>query len=67
MQYIVPIIVSLLQDAKNYGWELNEPVDFNWKKLLHNKVGANRFTLLFYMFMGFTICKINPFICKFLY
>nr|DAD37002.1 TPA_asm: hypothetical protein HUJ06_007643 [Nelumbo nucifera] len=26
-----------LQDAKNYGWELNENIEFNWKKLLHNK------------------------------
>ncbi|KAK1307565.1 Glutathione reductase, cytosolic [Acorus calamus] len=25
------------EDAKNFGWELNEPVDFNWKRLLHNK------------------------------
>ncbi|KAF8388384.1 hypothetical protein HHK36_027051 [Tetracentron sinense] len=24
-------------DAKNYGWELNETIDYNWKKLLHNK------------------------------
>ncbi|PKI49856.1 hypothetical protein CRG98_029767, partial [Punica granatum] len=24
-------------DARNYGWELNEKVDFNWKKLLHKK------------------------------
>ncbi|KAL3726767.1 hypothetical protein ACJRO7_031635 [Eucalyptus globulus] len=26
-----------LEDARNYGWELNEKVDFNWKKLLHKK------------------------------
>lgn len=25
------------EDAKNYGWEVNEPVEFNWKKLLQNK------------------------------
>ncbi|OVA01591.1 Pyridine nucleotide-disulfide oxidoreductase [Macleaya cordata] len=25
------------EDARNYGWELNEKVDFNWKKLLQNK------------------------------
>uniref|UniRef100_A0A1D1ZGY1 Glutathione reductase n=1 Tax=Anthurium amnicola TaxID=1678845 RepID=A0A1D1ZGY1_9ARAE len=25
------------EDAKNFGWELNEEVNFNWKKLLHNK------------------------------
>ncbi|KAF6140173.1 hypothetical protein GIB67_028979 [Kingdonia uniflora] len=25
------------QDARNFGWELSEKVDFNWKKLLHNK------------------------------
>ncbi|PPS11231.1 hypothetical protein GOBAR_AA09413 [Gossypium barbadense] len=24
-------------DARNYGWELNEKLDFNWKKLLHKK------------------------------
>ncbi|KAF5452146.1 hypothetical protein F2P56_027177 [Juglans regia] len=26
-----------LEDARNFGWELNEKIDFNWKKLLHNK------------------------------
>nr|CAC13956.1 glutathione reductase [Mesembryanthemum crystallinum] len=26
-----------LQDARNYGWELNENIDFNWKKLLQKK------------------------------
>ncbi|KAL7124226.1 hypothetical protein ABFS83_14G034400 [Erythranthe nasuta] len=26
-----------IEDAKNYGWELNERTDFNWKKLLHKK------------------------------
>ncbi|XP_047332065.1 glutathione reductase, cytosolic-like [Impatiens glandulifera] len=26
-----------LEDARNYGWELNEKVDFNWKKLLQKK------------------------------
>ncbi|KAL8486827.1 hypothetical protein ACS0TY_023501 [Phlomoides rotata] len=26
-----------LEDARNYGWELNERTDFNWKKLLHKK------------------------------
>ncbi|MQM13424.1 hypothetical protein Taro_046352 [Colocasia esculenta] len=25
------------EDAKNFGWELNGEVGFNWKKLLHNK------------------------------
>lgn len=25
------------EDARNFGWELNEKIDFNWKKLLHNK------------------------------
>ncbi|KAG1361498.1 glutathione reductase, cytosolic [Cocos nucifera] len=25
------------EDARNFGWELNEQIDFNWKKLLHNK------------------------------
>ncbi|KAI5654272.1 hypothetical protein M9H77_31459 [Catharanthus roseus] len=26
-----------LEDARNYGWELNERIDFNWKKLLDKK------------------------------
>lgn len=26
-----------IEDARNYGWELNEKVDFNWKKLLQKK------------------------------
>ncbi|CAL1384471.1 unnamed protein product [Linum trigynum] len=26
-----------LEDARNYGWELNENLDFNWKKLLKKK------------------------------
>lgn len=25
------------EDARNFGWELNENINFNWKKLLHNK------------------------------
>ncbi|KAL5711742.1 glutathione-disulfide reductase [Ranunculus cassubicifolius] len=25
------------QDARNFGWELSENIDYNWKKLLHNK------------------------------
>lgn len=25
------------EDARNFGWELGEQIDFNWKKLLHNK------------------------------
>ncbi|ONK63864.1 uncharacterized protein A4U43_C07F19720 [Asparagus officinalis] len=25
------------EDARNFGWELGEKIDFNWKKLLHNK------------------------------
>ncbi|CAA2980142.1 glutathione reductase, chloroplastic [Olea europaea subsp. europaea] len=28
---------SELEDARSYGWELNEKIDFNWKKLLHKK------------------------------
>ncbi|KHG02152.1 Glutathione reductase, chloroplastic [Gossypium arboreum] len=28
---------SELEDARNYGWELNEKLAFNWKKLLHKK------------------------------
>ncbi|XP_021725249.1 glutathione reductase, chloroplastic-like [Chenopodium quinoa] len=26
-----------LEDAKSFGWELNEKIDFNWKKLLQKK------------------------------
>ncbi|CAL0316774.1 unnamed protein product [Lupinus luteus] len=26
-----------IEDARNYGWELSEKVDFNWKKLLEKK------------------------------
>ncbi|XP_042517889.1 glutathione reductase, cytosolic [Macadamia integrifolia] len=26
-----------LEDARNFGWELNEKIDFNWKKLLQKK------------------------------
>jgi glutathione reductase (NADPH) len=26
-----------LEDARNYGWEVSEKIDFNWKKLLHKK------------------------------
>ncbi|KAJ4835129.1 hypothetical protein Tsubulata_028113 [Turnera subulata] len=26
-----------IEDARNYGWEINERVDFNWKKLLQKK------------------------------
>ncbi|XP_021760685.1 uncharacterized protein LOC110725530 [Chenopodium quinoa] len=26
-----------LKDAKSFGWELNEKIDFNWKKLLQKK------------------------------
>ncbi|CAI9117786.1 OLC1v1019272C4 [Oldenlandia corymbosa var. corymbosa] len=26
-----------LEDARNYGWEINENVNFNWKKLLQKK------------------------------
>ncbi|XP_051118230.1 glutathione reductase, cytosolic [Andrographis paniculata] len=28
---------SELEDARNFGWELNENIDFNWKKLLQKK------------------------------
>ncbi|KAK6914263.1 FAD/NAD(P)-binding domain [Dillenia turbinata] len=28
---------SEIEDARNYGWEVNEKVDFNWKKLLQKK------------------------------
>ena len=33
-----PLKAWLWQDARNYGWELSEKVDFNWKKLLQKKV-----------------------------
>ncbi|XP_052190162.1 glutathione reductase, chloroplastic-like [Diospyros lotus] len=26
-----------LEDARKYGWELNEKINFNWKNLLHKK------------------------------
>ncbi|PPE02791.1 hypothetical protein GOBAR_DD00160 [Gossypium barbadense] len=26
-----------IEDARNYGWEVNEKLDFNWKKLLQKK------------------------------
>ncbi|KDP39387.1 hypothetical protein JCGZ_01144 [Jatropha curcas] len=26
-----------IEDARNFGWEINENVNFNWKKLLHKK------------------------------
>ncbi|KAL1542962.1 glutathione-disulfide reductase [Salvia divinorum] len=26
-----------LEDARNYGWDVNEKIDFNWKKLLQKK------------------------------
>ncbi|KAJ0966518.1 hypothetical protein J5N97_023435 [Dioscorea zingiberensis] len=26
-----------LKDARNFGWEFGEKLEFNWKKLLHNK------------------------------
>ncbi|WOL12932.1 glutathione reductase, cytosolic [Canna indica] len=25
------------QDSRNFGWELSDQIDYNWKKLLHNK------------------------------
>ncbi|KAK7268665.1 hypothetical protein RIF29_21370 [Crotalaria pallida] len=28
---------SDIEDARNYGWEVSEKVDFNWKKLLEKK------------------------------
>ncbi|KVI00426.1 FAD-dependent pyridine nucleotide-disulfide oxidoreductase [Cynara cardunculus var. scolymus] len=26
-----------IQDAREYGWQVNEKIDFDWKKLLHKK------------------------------
>ncbi|KAL5990441.1 hypothetical protein ACLOJK_011341 [Asimina triloba] len=32
------ILTALFElDAKNFGWELNDNIEYNWKKLLHNK------------------------------
>uniref|UniRef100_A0A453P283 Uncharacterized protein n=1 Tax=Aegilops tauschii subsp. strangulata TaxID=200361 RepID=A0A453P283_AEGTS len=27
-----------VQDAKNFGWEINGDINYNWKKLLENKL-----------------------------
>jgi hypothetical protein len=27
-----------MQDSKNFGWEINGDINFNWKTLLENKV-----------------------------
>ena len=32
------VLLWILQDARNYGWDVNEKIDFNWKKLLQKKV-----------------------------
>ena len=32
--------VLRVQDAKNFGWEINGDINYNWKQLLENKVRA---------------------------
>uniref|UniRef100_A0A2N9GAN4 glutathione-disulfide reductase n=1 Tax=Fagus sylvatica TaxID=28930 RepID=A0A2N9GAN4_FAGSY len=44
-----------LEDARNYGWEVSEKIDFNWKKLLHKKVGL----LIFFMALTEEIIRLN--------
>ncbi|KAG6432080.1 hypothetical protein SASPL_103653 [Salvia splendens] len=36
---LLSLLFSLLTwlDARNYGWDVNEKIDFNWKKLLQKK------------------------------
>lgn len=41
------MIIPVLQDARNFGWELNEDIKFNWKKLLNNKVCPKQLTFIF--------------------
>jgi hypothetical protein len=31
-----------MQDSKNFGWEINGDINFNWKTLLENKVGKKQ-------------------------
>jgi len=32
------VVLLQMQDSKNFGWEINGDINFNWKKLLENKV-----------------------------
>jgi hypothetical protein len=33
--------LHFMQDSKNFGWEINGDINFNWKTLLENKVRLN--------------------------
>jgi hypothetical protein len=35
---ILTLAVLGMQDSKNFGWEINGDINFNWKTLLENKV-----------------------------
>jgi hypothetical protein len=37
---ILTLAILGMQDSKNFGWEINGDINFNWKTLLENKVGA---------------------------
>jgi glutathione reductase (NADPH) len=28
---------TIFEDARNFGWDINGPITFDWKKLLENK------------------------------
>lgn len=32
------VVLLQMQDSKNFGWEINGDINFNWKTLLENKV-----------------------------
>jgi hypothetical protein len=39
------LLVLRVQDSKQFGWEINGDINYNWKKLLENKVGDTTFWL----------------------
>jgi hypothetical protein len=39
------LLVSRVQDSKQFGWEISGDINYNWKKLLENKVGDVTFWL----------------------
>jgi hypothetical protein len=39
---ILTLAILGMQDSKNFGWEINGDINFNWKTLLENKVGATK-------------------------
>lgn len=53
-----------IEDARNYGWEVNEKVDFNWKKLLQKKVGGPLSFLFIFMMFAMTLHE-TPFLVLF--